>query len=81
MDCPQEVLGATVLMASQSILPPPAKHRKKKAPTLRESDWKPHKDRIIELYASGMTLEDVKETIEYGNDFRAEYVLDGRRGN
>jgi hypothetical protein len=81
MDFPQDIVESTALEASQSWLPPPTNTRKKKAPTLRESDWKPHKDRIIELYASGMTLEGVKETIEYGNDFRAEYVLDGRRGN
>jgi hypothetical protein len=46
--------------------------KRKKAPTLRDTDWAPYKDLIIDLYASGMTLEKVKEAVEAGNDFRAE---------
>jgi hypothetical protein len=51
--------------------------KRKKAPTLRDTDWAPYKDLIIDLYASGMTLEKVKETVEADNDFRAEYVPRG----
>jgi hypothetical protein len=61
-------------MASLSMLPP-GKSRKKKAPTLRESDWKPHQGRITELYTSGMPLKEVKDVIELETSFSAEYVL------
>ncbi|KAF2829125.1 hypothetical protein CC86DRAFT_368201 [Ophiobolus disseminans] len=51
---------------------PPAKTRKRKAPTLRESDWEPYKDQINELYTSGMPLKQVKEFIEAEHSFHAE---------
>jgi hypothetical protein len=58
-----------------NLMPPPPKARKKKAPTLRESDWAPCKDRVLELYISGTTLNKVKETIEAEFGFHAEYVF------
>jgi hypothetical protein len=57
--------------ANRSMLPP-AKPRKKKAPTLRESDWEPYKDRITKLYASKTSLKVVKEILEAETAFSAE---------
>jgi hypothetical protein len=75
MDYAEEDFGSTAsTMAGQTMLPPPAKSRKKKAPTLRESDWKPHQDRITELYSSGLPLKEVKDIIEAETGFSAEYV-------
>jgi hypothetical protein len=51
-----------------------SKQRKKKAPTLRDSDWEPHKLRIFELHASGAHLEEVRETLRVEKDFLPEYV-------
>jgi hypothetical protein len=48
----------------QPIAPLP-KSRKRKAPTLRLSDWEPVKARVIELYgALNLELPDVKKNIE-----------------
>jgi hypothetical protein len=74
MDYAKESLGSTALTDSQSMLPPPAKPRKKKAPTLRESDWVPHQTRITELYSSGLPLKEVMKVIEEETGFSAEYV-------
>lgn len=54
---------------------PPPKPRKRKAATLRDVDWEPHKERIMELHGSGMTLEDMKRTMELDFKFFAEYVV------
>jgi hypothetical protein len=75
MDYPVESPSLTSPTASQSMLPPPARPRKKKAPTLRESDWVPHQTRITELYSSGMPLKKVKDVIEVETGFSAEYVF------
>lgn len=65
-----------------SMLPPPRRNidpdtarRKKKAPTLRESDWEPYKDSIIQLHLNeNRTLSEVKTLIEQKYGFAAGYV-------
>ncbi|KAM5511980.1 hypothetical protein FOXYSP1_06780 [Fusarium oxysporum f. sp. phaseoli] len=55
---------------------PPRKNRKKKAPTLRDEDWEPFKDRILELYETHkLPLEKVKTMIEEEFGFTAQYVI------
>ena len=52
-----------------------ARPRKKKAPTLRESDWEPYKDRIIQVHlVEKRSLPEVKILIEQEFGFTAEYV-------
>jgi len=52
-----------------------ARPRKKKAPTLRESDWGPYKDRIIQLHhVEKRPLPEVRILIEQEFGFSAEYV-------
>ncbi|KAF5972154.1 hypothetical protein FBULB1_8876 [Fusarium bulbicola] len=52
---------------------PPRKTRKKKAPTLRDEDFEPFKDRILELYETHkLPLEKVKTTIEEEFGFTAQ---------
>lgn len=47
------------------IAAPPARTRRRKAPTLRAEDWEPVKSRIIELHITqNLPLPDVKEIIE-----------------
>ena len=54
---------------------PPAKPRKRKAPTLRADAWEPYKARIIELHTQqGLPLREVKENIMKEFGFTAEYV-------
>ena len=54
---------------------PPAKPRKRKAPTLRADAWEPYKARIIELHIQqGLPLREVKENIMNEFGFTAEYV-------
>lgn len=54
---------------------PPAKPRKRKAPTLRADDWEPYKARIIELHIEQDTpLRKVKEMMERETGFTAECV-------
>lgn len=49
--------------------------RKKKARTLRESDWEPYKDRIIQLHhVEKRPLPEVRILIEQEFGFIAEYV-------
>jgi hypothetical protein len=56
-------------------LDPPIKRRKKKAPTLRASDWEPFKARIIELHITQKrSLPEVKKMIESELGFVAEFV-------
>lgn len=57
--------------AAQSMLPP-AKTRKNKAPTLRDSDWEPYRDRITKLYTNKTPLKQVKEMMETEFGFIAE---------
>ncbi|KLO88867.1 uncharacterized protein LW93_12282 [Fusarium fujikuroi] len=52
---------------------PPRKSRKKKAPTLRDEDFEPFKDRILELYETQkLSLEKVKSMIEEEFGFTAQ---------
>jgi hypothetical protein len=50
---------------------PPPKSRKK-APTLRDDDWEPHKTLITRLYTSGTTLSDVMDIVKTETGFHAE---------
>jgi len=67
--------------SSQLQTPPPpnpiadARPRKKKAQTLRETDWEPYKDRIIQLHVTEKRpLSEVRILIEQEFGFNAEYV-------
>jgi hypothetical protein len=62
----------TAMMTSTESIQPPATSRKKKAPILRDNDWEPHKDRIMELRTLKKTLKQIKATIEVESGFRAE---------
>ena len=67
-----------------SLQPPPlprpnpvadARPRKKKARTLRESDWEPYKDRVMQLHLTEKRpLSEVRLLIEQEFGFNAEYV-------
>jgi len=70
-------LGAVAMFAN--TVQPPSRIRKKKAPTLRENDWEPFRERIVDLYSSGMPLKQVKQAMETEFKFCAEYVSDVRR--
>jgi hypothetical protein len=49
----------------QSMAPPAAQSRKRKAPTLRNEDWEPIKTRVIDLHiAQRLPLPRVKEMVE-----------------
>lgn len=59
-----------------SSMDPPAKPRKRKAPTLRVTDWEPHKARIVELHITQKRpLNEVKDIMATESDFVAEYVF------
>ncbi|EXL56119.1 hypothetical protein FOCG_03815 [Fusarium oxysporum f. sp. radicis-lycopersici 26381] len=65
-------LGAAQITPTP-ITGPPRKSRKKKAPTLRDEDWEPFKDRILELYETQkLPLEKVKTMIEEEFGFTAQ---------
>ncbi|EWY90059.1 hypothetical protein FOYG_07685 [Fusarium oxysporum NRRL 32931] len=65
-------LGAAQITPTP-ITGPPRKSRKKKAPTLRDEDWEPFKDRILELYETHkLPLEKVKTMIEDEFGFTAQ---------
>ncbi|PVI02948.1 TPR-like protein [Periconia macrospinosa] len=52
---------------------PPVQLRKKKAPTLREKQWAPYKDRILQLHIEmKMSLPQVKKKMEEEYGFKAE---------
>lgn len=52
---------------------PVAKRRKPKAPTLRNSDWEPHKSRILELYIEqNLDLQSVQKILKEEKGFYAE---------
>lgn len=54
---------------------PPTRPRKRKAPTLRASDWEPYKARIVELHITEKwPLQEVREAIKMEFGFTAEYV-------
>jgi hypothetical protein len=69
IDWTADSISPTILMQ------PPAKARKRKAPTLRDSDWEPYRKRLTELYTAGMLLKDLKEQMEVEFNFFAEYVF------
>lgn len=65
-------LGATQVTPAPTP-GPPRKSRKKKAPTLRDEDFEPFKDRILELYETKkLSLENVKTMIEEEFGFTAQ---------
>ncbi|KAH7204599.1 hypothetical protein DER44DRAFT_429573 [Fusarium oxysporum] len=65
-------LGAAQITPT-STTGPPRRSRKKKAPTLRDEDWEPFKDRILELYETQkLPLEKVKNMIEEEFGFTAQ---------
>uniref|UniRef100_A0A0D2XLU3 Clr5 domain-containing protein n=1 Tax=Fusarium oxysporum (strain Fo5176) TaxID=660025 RepID=A0A0D2XLU3_FUSOF len=67
-----DVLGAAQITPTPTT-GPPRKSRKKKAPTLRDEDWEPFKDRILELYETHkLPLEKVKTMIEDEFGFTAQ---------
>ncbi|QGI64122.1 hypothetical protein CEK26_008074 [Fusarium fujikuroi] len=66
-------LGAAAQIAPTPTTGPPRKSRKKKAPTLRDEDFEPFKDRILELYETQkLSLEKVKSMIEEEFGFTAQ---------
>jgi hypothetical protein len=68
--------------AAESMIPPPhldtvpaTPQRKKKARTLRESDWEPYKEKVIQLHLhEKRPLPEVKTLMEQEFGFTAEYV-------
>jgi hypothetical protein len=53
---------------------PDTRPRRKKARTLRESDWEPYRDRIIQLHLTERRpLPEVKNMIEQETGFAAEW--------
>ncbi|KAF5586035.1 kinesin light chain 2 [Fusarium pseudocircinatum] len=65
-------LGAAQVMPAATT-GPPRKSRKKKAPTLRDEDFEPFKDRILELYETQkLSLQKVKTVIEEEFGFTAQ---------
>lgn len=60
----------------KNIMMPASKIRKAKAPTLRDSDWEPHKDRILELYSQqNMDAQSLQRILSEERGFHAEYAL------
>ncbi|KAF2177735.1 hypothetical protein K469DRAFT_602421 [Zopfia rhizophila CBS 207.26] len=56
-----------------SPMAPPARPRKRKAPTLRAEDWEPYKDRILDLHTvQGLSLPEVRQIIEKEYGFQAK---------
>jgi len=65
----------TVPAGPPSLMGPPARPRKRKAPTLRADDWEPYKKRILDLHiVQKMSLPEVRQMIEEEYGFKAEYV-------
>ncbi|KAH7068606.1 Tetratricopeptide repeat-domain-containing protein [Paraphoma chrysanthemicola] len=65
----------TVAASAGSLLPmgPPLQSRKRKAPTLREADWEPYKDRILYLLTiEELSVPEVKLILEEEEGFKAE---------
>ncbi|KAF5534808.1 kinesin light chain 2 [Fusarium phyllophilum] len=66
-------LGAAAQITPTPTTGPPRKSRKKKAPTLRDEDFEPFKDRILELYETQkLSLQKVKTVIEEEFGFTAQ---------
>jgi hypothetical protein len=58
---------------STSLMDPPARPRKRKAPTLRANDWEPYKERILQLHVEEeLPLPKVMQLIEEEYSFKAE---------
>ncbi|KAF1967391.1 hypothetical protein BU23DRAFT_437468, partial [Bimuria novae-zelandiae CBS 107.79] len=56
-----------------SLMGPPARPRKRKAPTLRADDWKPYEERILDLHiVQKLPLPKVRQMIEEEYGFKAE---------
>jgi hypothetical protein len=51
--------------ADAQSMPPPLNPRKRKAPTLRDDDWEPVKERVIELHVTqDIPLDEVMDIVE-----------------
>ena len=60
-------------ISSNTSMAPPTRVRKRKAPTLRDSDWEPYKDRIVHLHITqDKPLPEVKKIMEKEMGFTAE---------
>lgn len=74
----QRILDSTISYAGETSAmetAPPAKTRKKKAPTLRVEDWEPYKARVLELHvAQDRPLIEVKAIMDQSG-FKAEYAF------
>lgn len=64
----------SITMSSDSMQETP-KRRKGKAPTLRDSDWVPHKEHIAELCLSGVLPVELQRIMDVNYGFKAGYVL------
>lgn len=54
---------------------PPARPRKRKAPALRDTDWEPYKNRILDLHVTqGLPLSKVGQIMQEEHGFKAGYV-------
>jgi hypothetical protein len=59
--------------ASPSSMAPPSRPRKTKAPTLRDDDWEPYKERIRHLHVTqGLSVSEVRDKIEEEFGFQPE---------
>jgi hypothetical protein len=73
-DCSTDVGPYLATMSTNPMQPPLKPPRKKKAPTLRDSDWEPYRTRLTELYNSQTTLKQIRKIMEDDYNFHAEYV-------
>ncbi|KAH8690356.1 Clr5 domain-containing protein [Phaeosphaeriaceae sp. PMI808] len=63
----------SAFVAPASPMGPPARPRKRKAPTLRANVWEPYKDRILDLHITqGLVLPKVRQMMEEEYGFKAE---------
>ncbi|KAM0493012.1 hypothetical protein ACHAP8_009541 [Fusarium lateritium] len=70
---PQDAASLSDAEFPTTLMGPPVKRRKKKAPTLRAKDWEPYEARIIELHdEQDLPLSKVKTMIEQEFGFTAE---------
>ena len=70
---PAVVASNSTNVRVSSSAEPPASMRKRKAPTLRDADWEPHKARIIELHIDQRRpLLEVRATMERESGLSAE---------
>lgn len=55
---------------------PPARPRKRKAPTRRADAWEPYEHHILDLHVTqGLSLSEVRRMMEVEYDFKAEYAV------